>query len=247
MSQATFIFHGELNDFRAPAERGSPLSYAFKDRVSLKDAIESLGVPHTEVESILVDATPAEFGQMVPDGARVEVFPASAGAEGGRLRPPLPGEPRFVLDTHLGRLATYLRMLGFDTLYRNDYADEELARIASDEQRILLTRDRGLLKRGIVTFGRYVRETDPERQIVEILRHYDLGDRIAPLRRCMRCNGLLHAVDKAAVYDRLPPKTREYYDEFSACSGCNQVYWKGSHYDRMRALIERLAADGRAD
>jgi uncharacterized protein with PIN domain len=145
-----------------------------------------------------------------------------------------------VLDTHLGQLAAYLRMLGFDTLYRNDYPDDELARIASQEQRILLTRDRGLLKRGIIVYGYYVRETDPRRQMVEILRRYQLDGVIAPFRRCIRCNGPLRAVQKADIADRLAPKTREFYQEFSMCAACDQIYWKGSHYERMRQFIEGL-------
>jgi uncharacterized protein with PIN domain len=158
------------------------------------------------------------------------------------LRPPFPAEPRFVLDTHLGQLAAYLRMLGFDTLYRNDYPDEELARISSAEQRILLTRDRGLLKRGIVTYGRYVRATDPQRQVAEVVRHYQLAAAIVPLRRCIRCNGRLRTVPKEQIGERLAPKTREYYDEFSACEACDQIYWKGAHYERMRAFIEQVLA-----
>jgi uncharacterized protein with PIN domain len=142
----------------------------------------------------------------------------------------------------LGQLAAYLRMLGFDTFYRNDYSDEELAQISSEQGRILLTRDRGLLKRGIVTYGRYVRATDPQRQIAEVVRHYRLATAIAPLRRCIRCNGLLHAVRKEQISDRLAPKTREYYDEFSACEACDQIYWKGTHYQRMRAFIEQVLA-----
>jgi uncharacterized protein with PIN domain len=147
---------------------------------------------------------------------------------------------RFVLDTHLGQLAAYLRMLGFDTLYRNDYQDDELARISSQEERILLTRDRGLLKRRIIIYGYYVRESDPQRQVVELLRRFQLASRVRPLRRCIGCNGLLHAVHKEDVVDRIEPKTRAYFEEFSACATCNQIYWKGSHYEQMRQFIERV-------
>jgi len=170
MSEAEFHFQGELKDLLAPAHRGAAVTYRFAGRVSIKDAIESLGVPHTEIEAIVVGSTGVDFAYIVRDGDRVEVFPSPAPTTHAGLRPPFPGQPRFVLDTHLGQLASYLRMLGFDTLYRNDYPDEELARIASQEQRILLTRDRGLLKRSIVTYGRYVRATDPQLQVVEIVR-----------------------------------------------------------------------------
>jgi uncharacterized protein with PIN domain len=158
-----------------------------------------------------------------------------------RLRPAPLREPRFVLDTHLGKLAGYLRLLGFDTLYRNDYDDATLAHISHDERRTLLTRDRGLLKRSMVTHGYYVRETDPQRQVVEVLRRFDLHRSIAPFRRCLRCNGLLQTVDKATVGDRLPPKTHEYYDEFHVCGQCGHIYWKGSHYRHLLDFVERFA------
>jgi uncharacterized protein with PIN domain len=243
MSQATFHFHTELNDFLPPGRRGAPFAHVFEGRVSIKDMVESLGVPHTEVEAIVVGGWPVDFAYLVRDGDQVAVYPAQALPPKlplALLRPPPPAEPRFVLDTHLGQLAAYLRMLGFDTLYRNDYHDEELARISSAEGRILLTRDRGLLKRSIVIYGRYVRETDPQRQVAEVVRRYRLTAAIVPLRRCIRCNGLLHAVRKEQIGDRLEPKTREFYDEFSACGACDQVYWKGSHYERMRAFIEQV-------
>jgi uncharacterized protein len=245
MSQATFSFHAELNDFLPLGRRAAPFDHAFAGRVSIKDMIEALGVPHTEVEAILVGGQSVDFAYLVRDGDQVAVYPASAlppNLSRVPLRPPHPAEPRFVLDTHLGQLAAYLRMLGFDTLYRNDYPDEELARISSEEGRILLTRDRGLLKRSIVTHGRYVRETDPQRQVAEVMRHYRLAAAIAPLRRCIRCNGRLHTVRKEQISDRLAPKTREYYDEFSACEVCDQIYWKGTHYQRMRAFIEQVLA-----
>jgi uncharacterized protein with PIN domain len=204
--------------------------------------IESLGVPHPEVEAIVVDGGPVDFSYIVQDGDRVDVYPASIPSDTPALplRPPIPGRARFVLDTHLGQLAAYLRMLGFDTLYRNDYPDDELALISSEEQRILLTRDLGLLKRGIVAHGYYVRETDPRRQMAEILRRYQLAGTVAPFQRCIRCNGRLRTVQKANIADRLAPKTREYYQDFSMCDICDQVYWKGSHYDRMRQIIEGL-------
>jgi uncharacterized protein len=240
MSQAEFHFHGELNDFLPASRRGAPVLFHFGGRVSIKDAIESLGTPHTEVAEIVAGGSGVDFAYIVRDGDHVEVFPGPAPAVHIPLRPPFPGEPCFVLDTHLGQLASYLRMLGFDTLYRNDYTDEELARIASQERRILLTRDRGLLKRGIVTYGRYVRATDPRLQVAEVVRHYELAGRMAPLRRCIACNGLLRPVRKEDVLDRLEPKTREHFHEFSQCESCGRIYWKGSHYDRICRFVEQV-------
>jgi hypothetical protein len=154
-----------------------------------------------------------------------------------RVRPEPLRQPRFILDTHLGRLAAYLRLLGFDALYRNDAGDEALAATAAAERRILLTRDRGLLKRGQVTHGYCLRTTDSRRQLAEVVRRFDLSGAARPFTRCLRCNGLLAPVPKEAVLDRLPPLTRRNYDEFGRCETCGKVYWKGPHYDRLRSLV----------
>ena len=243
MKRAYFRFYAELNDFLSLARRQVGFVHSFEGRVSIKDAIESLGVPHTEVDLILVNGESVDFSYLVQEGDRVSVYPVFESIDISplvRVRPRPLREPRFVLDTHLGRLMAYLRMLGFDTLYQNDYMDQELAQISRREGRILLTRDRGLLKRSIVTHGYCVRETDPRRQLVEVLRHFDLFGAIEPFRRCIRCNGLLRPVSKRVVSDRLPPKTQQYYDEFRICQDCDQIYWKGSHYQRMQQFVERI-------
>ena len=157
-----------------------------------------------------------------------------------RVRPQPLRAPRFVLDTHLGKLAGYLRLLGFDTLYRNNFTDPELVQISHEQHRILLTRDRGVLKHRLVTHGYYVWDTDPVRQVVEVLRRFDLADAITPFHRCMRCNGVLEPVAKDRVADRLLPKTRQYYDEFHQCMGCGRLYWKGSHHEQMRRFVEAV-------
>jgi uncharacterized protein with PIN domain len=152
----------------------------------------------------------------------------------------LPGPPRFVLDTHLGRLARYLRMLGLDTLYRNDYRDDELARLSRGDDRILLTRDIGLLKRSIVRRGYWVRADGSEAQLAEVVRRFDLVGAISPFGRCLRCNGLLEPIAREVIEDRLPLRTRHEQVDFRRCPTCGGIYWKGSHYDRMRRLIERI-------
>ncbi|HLY32058.1 MAG TPA: Mut7-C RNAse domain-containing protein, partial [Ktedonobacterales bacterium] len=158
-----------------------------------------------------------------------------------RVTPAIPIEPRFVLDVHLGRLAAYLRMLGFDTLYENHCDDDVLARISSEQARILLTRDVGLLKRGVVVYGYFVRATQPEAQLAEVARRYRLLGLIQPFARCLRCNGLLAPAPKAEVADVLPPNVRDDYEEFRRCQACEQVYWRGTHYQRMQRVIARLA------
>ncbi|HBY96900.1 MAG: Mut7-C ubiquitin/RNAse domain-containing protein [Ardenticatenaceae bacterium] len=240
MRQAHFRFYAELNDFLPPDRRKRTFSHQFVGRVSAKDMIEAFGVPHTEVDLILANGESVDFSYLVQDGDRVSVYPVFESIDITplvRVRPHPLREVRFVLDTHLGKLATYLRLLGFDTLYRNDFSDEELAQLSSSEGRILLTRDRGLLKHSRVTHGYYVRDTAPRRQLGEVLRRFDLFGSLAPLQRCLRCNTLLQPVAKEVISDRLPPRTKQYYHEFRICQGCGRIYWKGSHYKRMLQLI----------
>lgn len=243
MKQATFRFYAELNDFLPPQKRHVAFTYPFEGRPAVKDLIEALGVPHTEVDLILANGESVDFSYTVQDGDRISVYPVFEAFDITpilRVRPKPLRVVRFVLDTHLGRLAAHLRLLGFDTLYRNDYGDEELARISRDERRILLTRDRGLLKRSMVTHGYCVRETDPRRQVVEVVRHFDLLRLIEPFRRCLRCNGLLETVAKEEIADRLPPRVRQHYEEFFRCPTCRRVYWKGSHFERLTALVQDI-------
>jgi uncharacterized protein len=244
MNRASFRFYAELNDFLPPDRRAAAFVHAFDGSPSIKDLIEALGVPHTEVDLILVNGESVEFAYRVREGDRISVYPVFESLDITplvRVRPRPLRETRFVLDTHLGRLAAYLRLLGFDTLYRNDTPDDVLAGISSSEGRILLTRDRGLLKRSQVTHGYCVRETDPRRQLAEVVRRFDLSRSIVPFQRCMCCNGVLQPVPKEEVSDRLPPRTRELHEEFHVCEACDRVYWKGSHYQEMRQLIDQVA------
>jgi uncharacterized protein len=240
MEQAKFEFYGNLNDFLPPEQQQVEFTHYFKARSSVKDMIESLGVPHPEVGLILVNRVSVDFSYLVQQDDRVQVYPVFAAIAGfsSQVRPK-PLQPiRFVLDVHLGKLATYLRLLGFDVWYRNDTADEELANLSHQQQRVLLTQDRGLLKRKIVTYGYFVRSQDPQQQVVEVLQRYQLMDAVAPLTRCLRCNGSLHAVDKELIQAELPPLTRLFYNEFAQCQQCQKIYWKGAHFDRMQQLIQ---------
>ncbi len=245
MSRADITFYGDLNDLLSPDLRGRAIPYALDDGVSVKHATESLGVPHPEVSLIRVGGNAVGFDYRLNDGDTVDVYPAtSLPADGPRLalRPPWPRPARFVLDTHLGRLAAYLRVFGFDAIYRNDYDDATLAAIAAEQGRMLLSRDRGLLKRKAVIHGYCVRDTDPRRQVSDVLRRFTALDEIRLWQRCVHCNGVLIAVEKAAVFDRLEPKTQRYYDEFSRCASCGQVYWRGSHVDAMLPLVDEVLA-----
>jgi len=238
MAQAEIRFHARLNFFLPKARQHAAFKHSFDGTPSVKDMIESLGVPHTEVESIQVNGSPVDFSYLVKDGDSISVHPAAE--TGGLVKWPSGDETRFVLDIHLGRLAAHLRMLGFDTLYSNTADDPELARISSTENRVLLTRDLGLLKRSIVTYGYYVRSTNPRRQVGEVLRRFKLVDAIRPFHRCLACNGLIEAVRKEDILDRLEPRTREYFNEFYICRACDKIYWKGSHFDQMAKLVDSI-------
>ena len=239
---AFFRFYGELNDFLAAPHRQSALPYRFWGQPAVKDAIEAIGVPHPEVFYLQNTDGPISFGHALSDGNRISVYPQmrTVRPDAGWLHPTPPTPPRFVLDGHLGQLARYLRMLGLDTRYQNDWNDATLAQIADDEVRILLTRDLGLLKRSRIVHGAFVRATDPGEQVRETLQRFELGEHLAPLTRCLDCNGTIKPIDKTKVCDDLPPQTRRHFDTFFQCTRCEQVYWKGSHYEHMQQLIAQF-------
>lgn len=239
MEQAAFVFHGDLNDFLPESRRRHALGLTFNSDQSVKHLIESLGIPHTEVWRVLVNGRQVDFSYLPRQGDQVEVFPPVEPAPGEHPG----GEWRFVLDSHLGRLAHYLRMLGFDTLYRNDFDDDELAEISELQGRILLTRDRRLLMRSRVQRGYWLRSKIPRQQLVEVLRRFGIQDQVVPFRRCIQCNRLLQPVSKAEVLHRLEPLTKKYFEEFRICPGCQRIYWRGSHYDRMQRFIEQVVTE----
>jgi hypothetical protein len=245
MAWARIKVHGELNDFLPRDRRGFVARRRFEGRPAVKDVLEAHGVPHPEIAAITVNGRAVGFDHHLEDGDRVEAWPADMAAANG-LAPVGPSppdrasDPRFVVDGHLGRLAAYLRMLGFDTWYRSQADDELLARLAATEARILLTRDRGLLRRSVVERGTYLRADRPFEQLVEVTRRLGLLDRCQPFGRCLRCNSILDQVSREQVLDRLQPLTRIYYDDFRLCAGCGAIYWKGSHHARMERLIDRL-------
>jgi uncharacterized protein with PIN domain len=244
---ATLRFYAELNDFLPPRDRHRPVERSFSPRTSIKDLIEAAGVPHTEVDLVLVNGVPAGFDRPIEDGDRISVYPVFESIDIGevtRVRPEPLRELRFVLDVHLGRLAAYLRLAGFDAVYGNALDDPELAAIAAGG-RVLLTRDQGLLKRRAITRGYWLRATSPREQLVEVLRRFDLAGAVRPFTRCLRCNALLRPVDKADVIAELQPRTRQHYDEFFRCAGCGRIYWRGGHFSALRALVERATNEAR--
>ena len=248
MTEVTVRAYGPLNDFLPRHRRQVSWKHSVHSHPSVKDVVESLGIPHPEIDLILVNGASVGFDHITRSGDRIAVFPLFATLDITtltRVRPRPLAVIRFVADVHLGKLARHLRLAGLDTAYRDDADDAALAELADREGRILLTRDQGLLKRRAVTYGYFVRETNPHRQFVEVLRRFGPLD-LQPFSRCLRCNHVLMKVSKSAVDAALQPRTREHYDRFETCSGCGRVYWRGSHWRRLRHAIEaaRAEADG---
>lgn len=245
MFQIFLRFYEELNDFLPAKWKKREFSHFVAEGISVKTVIESLGVPHTEVDLILVNHESVDFSYRVQPDDHVSVYPVFEAFDiqpVARLRPKPLREPRFVLDVHLGKLAVYLRFAGFDTLYQSDYDDKELARISSQEHRILLTRDRELLKRRMITHGYYIRTTHPRCQLQEVFARFHLSLPVPFVPRCTRCNGIPHPVLKTEIVERLLPSTQQRFEEFFHCETCDVLYWKGSHYQRMQAFLQAVSA-----
>jgi uncharacterized protein with PIN domain len=254
MASATFRFYGELNDFLPRERRGQAITVPCARMATAKHMIEALGVPHTEVELVLVNGDSAGLDLLLEEGDRVAVYPRFTRFDVGdlarvRMRPAGPqAEVRFVADAHLGGLARLLRMAGFDTLYDNGLHGDQVEALAVEEQRVVLTRDRDLLKRRSIDYGCFVRALKPQAQLDEVFERLDLAGRARPFTRCLHCNGPLRQVSKAEVAERLPPQVAEAQDEFRTCDLCGRVYWKGSHWKRMNrqigAMLERVGHAG---
>ncbi len=233
MPHLTLRFHAELEDFLPASRRGKPLSIVFRGPQTLKHLVAAAGVPPVEVGLVRLGDARFPWGQVPPDGAHLEAFPKKPRERWPQAQP----RPRFALDGHLGRLASYLRLLGFDTWYRNQVEDADLAALAAAEERVVLTRDQDLLKRRIVQYGYWVRSLEPQEQVAEVLARFDIAALAQPFTRCPRCNGLLRPAPKAEVWAQLEPLTRRYYHTFYRCEACGQVYWRGSHFDKILALL----------
>ena len=243
MSHATIRFYAELNDHLPEERRYTTIPAPVVGPVSVGQMIAAFGVPVSEVDLILVNGVSVDLNHPVQDNDRISVFPVFESFDVSsvtKVREEPLRDPRFVLDCHLGKLAYYLRMLGFDTLYSADFHDDELVAISNRDRRTLLSRDRKLIEEGAITRGYRVRETDPKLQVSEILRRFDLFGSTRPLQRCLRCNTFLVPVGKEKVLFRLPELVRERYEDFQTCPTCNRVYWKGTHYQRMQAFIEKV-------
>ncbi len=244
MDTARLHLHGDLRDLVRRRHRDGVVEVAAASPRSVKDAVESVGVPHTEVGAVLVDGTDVDWQARLRGGEAVAVHPVGRvpPGTGGRVAPPAPARPlRFVADVHLGTLARRLRVVGIDTAWRNDATDDELVTCMRTEDRVLLTRDRGLLMRRVVVHGALLRHDDPDQQLDEVATRFDLAADVAPGTRCPRCNGSIETVDRDEVADRLEPGTRAAaHDAFGRCRDCAALYWAGAHADAIEAIVDRV-------
>jgi uncharacterized protein with PIN domain len=249
--EAEFRFYEELNDFLPKTKKKKTFTYSFRGNPAIKDVIEALGVPHTEVDLILVNGKSVGFNYHLQPAVHVSVYPIFESLDITpliKLRPvPLRRQRqhlKFVLDVHLGKLAHLLRMLGFDCLYRKDYNDDEIRDISLKEKRTILTRDQNLLKAKIVTHGYWLRSTTPLEQVIELVRRFDLKSGIKPFVRCLDCNGLIKKISKTKITPPLPPAgVLSCYQEFFQCSNCKKIYWQGSHFQKMKEKISWIIRD----
>lgn len=237
----TFRFYEELNDFLKKQYRKESFHYTFNGLTTVKDAIESLGVPHTEVDLITVNGNPVDFRYRITDHDYIAVYPVYESLDISSiqlLHKKVLREPKFILDVHLGRLARYLRMAGFDCLYDKYYDDPEIIKLALQQKRIILTRDKGILKNGKVTHGMFVWSVSPQKQFREVIKRLQLEGFIHPFTRCTECNARIRKVEKADITGHLKPLTRKYFTDFYQCSGCKRIYWEGSHFTRMKQFLD---------
>jgi len=239
-------FHGDLLFFLGTKTRRETVERALREKTSVKDVIESCGVPHPEVDLILVDGQPLDFHHTLRTDADVDVYPVGSSCthfEKHRLQ--VPRIKDFIVDGHLGKLTRNLRLLGFDIAYDRKAQDQQLLSVMESENRALLTRDRRLLMHAVVQTGYSPRSQNAHEQTIEVVRRFDLFDSIAPFTRCLRCNASLQKVAKADVIEKLEPLTKIYYEEFRRCIGCGQIYWAGSHFSKLQERLEEIRAQFR--
>jgi uncharacterized protein with PIN domain len=241
---AEFRFYEELNDFLPAARRKVGFMYPFRGTPAVRDLVQAIGVPHTEIDLVLVDGRSVDFTHRLRGGERVAVYPAFERLDISpllRLRPRPLRRTRFILDVHLGKLARHLRLLGLDSAYRQDWDDATLIDRALAERRIILTRDVAILKQGRVTHGHWVRSHQPACQLEEIIEAFDLRRQLAPFTRCLECNGAIGPVDSAELAGRVKGEILGRFDRFWQCAECRRVYWQGTHYRRLLQRVRRFA------
>jgi uncharacterized protein with PIN domain len=240
---AEFRFYEELNDFLPAEQRKTSFRSPFYGRPSIKDTIQAIGVPHTAIDLILVDGQSVDFSHKLRGGERVAVYPVFERLDISplmRLRPGPLRCTRFILDVHLGKLARYLRMLGFDAAYKREQDNVTIIDLSLQQQRVILTRDLGILKQSRVTHGYWLRHDEPRQQLQEVVLALDLFGQLQPFTRCMDCNGRIQPVDRTLIRERINPNTFQQFREFWQCRDCMKIYWRGSHYEGMLRQVKKL-------
>ncbi|MEE4284622.1 MAG: Mut7-C RNAse domain-containing protein [Mariniphaga sp.] len=238
-----FRFYEELNDHLPKHWKKKAFDYKFKGKPAIKNTIQAIGVPHGEVDLILVNGESVGFEYQMQGGEEISVYPQFESLDISpviKLRPKPLRNTRFVVDVNLGKLAQKLRLLGFDTLFRNDFEDDEIIDLSLEEKRIILTRDKGILKQNAVTHGYFIRNDDPKKQLTEVIERFQLQSSFRPFSRCSNCNGELEEVAKSKLKTILPNDTLNYYNEFWNCTGCGKIYWEGSHFGRILNWVDEL-------
>lgn len=243
MEKVSFRFYEELNDFLPEYRRKTDFDACFKGRRSVKDMVESLGVPHTEIDLILVNGKSVDFNYILRNQDRISVYPVFECLDiqkVTRLRKTPLRKTRFIADINLGDIVKYMRALGFDVYFDPSLTVYTIIEISKKENRIILTKSRKLLKFKDVTHGIFIRPGTTEKQIRGILDYLDIKKNVRPFSRCLRCNSLLKTVSKEKIIDRIPPKTKAFYNEYSRCESCDRVFWKGTHVIRMKQVLDRI-------
>ncbi len=243
MKTAYLRFYEELNNFLPKEKKKIRFTHQFNNNPTVKDMIESFDIPHTQVDLILVNDKSVDFSYIVQDGDNISVYPVfeSLNIKNiSKVREEPLREIKFLVDFHLGKLARYLRMLGFDTLYQNKYNPSKIIKISKSEKRIIISKSRQLLKIKDITHGYCLTESNPEKQLKKVLYRFDLYANINPFSRCIICNTKLKPVNKETVIDKIPEKVKELHQEFATCQNCKKIYWKGTHYENMIKFIDRL-------
>jgi len=237
---AQFRFFNELNDFLPQKFKNTEFKYQFINKPSIKDTIQAIGIPHIEVDLIIVNGKSIDFEYLMIGGEKIQIYPKNTKLKGIHLQPKYPTSNKFIVDVNLGKLVPKLRLLGFDTLYQNDYKDHKIVEVSNKENRIILTGDIGILKYNAVKFGYWVRNTKPHLQVEEVIRRFNLKLLIKAFTRCSSCNGNLMVVPKGSIVHILPQKTQEQFSDFTQCESCQKVYWQGSHVDKILKWIANL-------
>lgn len=231
---------GSLKRFISHETSGSALTVTFELQPAVKDLIEAEGIPHTAIFKIEANGQRSDLSYNVNEGDSIRIYPFEL-VDTSNLDPVFVSPSSFITDVHLGKLTKTLRLLGIDTTSNQKWDDNDIIQHSNREHRMMLTRDRGLLKRNDARFGYWVQSTDPDRQVEEIFNRFALKEKLQPFTRCMECNGKLQTVSLEEVADRVPPKVKEWQEEFYLCTGCEKVYWEGSHFEKLKEKVDYLA------